>query len=34
MTAVLIATGVRVVVGMLLVLGPKAEGRQHGLLSQ
>ena len=30
MTALLIATGVGVFVGMLLVLGGKAEGRQHG----
>ena len=31
MTALLIATGVGVFVGMLLVLGRKAEGRQHGV---
>ena len=31
MTALLIATGVGIFVGMLLVLGRKAEGRQHGL---
>ena len=34
MTALLIATGVGVFVGMLLVLGRKAEGGQHGFLSQ
>lgn len=33
-TAMIIATGVGVFVGMLLVLGRKAEGRQHGLLSE
>jgi ElaB/YqjD/DUF883 family membrane-anchored ribosome-binding protein len=34
MTALLIATGVGVFVGMLLVLVRKAEGRRHGFLSQ
>jgi ElaB/YqjD/DUF883 family membrane-anchored ribosome-binding protein len=34
MTALLIVTGVGVFVGMLLVLARKAEGRQHGLLTQ
>ena len=34
MTAPLIATGVGVLVGVLLVLVRKAEGRQHGFLSQ
>ena len=34
MTALLIATGVGVFVGMLLVLFRKAEGRQQGFVSQ